>query len=214
MRGSLAARQPKCLKSMYVYVSWTRPAGDSVASGGHLPDPRSGCRLEEAGRGFTGAAGRVTERDRLPQGPTRPSPPPGPSPGGSFLQRPTPKAPQAARAETRPRTVLVPRSSRPRLGHRASRGGWSDRAGLSLVRSAVGGGRGQVGLDHRDPTPPATDRAVLSGPCVSVPVVRQAGARLPSRLGPRSVWGHRPSGGSAGDGDRSRVALRGGDSGP
>ena len=30
-----------------------------------------------------------------------------------------------------------------------------------------------------DPTPPATDRAVLSGPCVSVPVVRQAGARSP-----------------------------------
>ena len=194
MRGSLAARQPKCLKSMYVYISWTRPAGDSVASGGHLPDPRSGCRLEEAGRGFTGAAGRVTERDRLPQGPTRPSPPPGPSPGGSFLQRPTPKAPQAARAETRPRTILVPRSSRPRLGHRASRGGWSDRAGLSLVRSAVGGGRGQVGLEHRDPTPPATDRAVLSDPCVSMPVVRQAGAPPPIPTWPPISMGPPPIG--------------------
>src|SRR6266545_2598570 len=214
MRGSLAIRHPKCLTSRYVYVSWSRPAGDQVASGGHLPDPRSGCRLEEADRGFPGAAGGVTEPDRLPLGPTRPSTPPGPSPGGSLLQRPTPRPSQTARTQTRPGTVLVPRSSRPRLGHRASRGGWSDGAGLSLVRSAVGGGRCRVGLDHRDPTPPATDRAVLSGPCVSVPVVRPAGARLPSRLGPRSVWGHRPSGGSAGDGDRSRVALWGGDSSP
>ena len=128
MRGSLAIRQPKCLTSRYVYVSWFRPAGDQVASGGHLPDPRSGCRLEEADRGFPGAAGGVTEPDRLPQGPTRPSPPPGPSPGGSLLQRPTPRPSQTARTQTRPGTVLVPRSSRPRLGHRASRGGWSDGA--------------------------------------------------------------------------------------
>src|SRR5512135_1239676 len=148
MRGSLASRQPKCLASRYVYVSWTRPAGDSVASGGHLPDPRSGCRLEEAGRGFTGAAGRVTERDRLPQGPTRPSPPPGPSPGGSLLQGPTPKASQTARAETRPGTVLVPRSSRPGRAPRAPGGGGWARAGLPLVRPAVGGGGGGVGPDH------------------------------------------------------------------
>ena len=113
-----------------------------------------------------------------------PDPPPGPSPGGSLLQRPTPRPSQTARTQTRPGTVLVPRSSRPRLGHRASRGGWSDGAGLSLVRSAVGGGRCRVGLNHRDPTPPATDRAVLSGPCVSVPVVRPAGAHLHPDLAP------------------------------
>src|SRR5271157_3038311 len=111
MQGSLAIRQPKCLTSRYVYVSWSRPAGDQVASGGHLPDPRSGCRLEEADRGFPVAAGGVTEPDRLPQGPTRPSPPPGPSPGGSLLQRPTPRPSQPARTQTRPGTVLVPRKS-------------------------------------------------------------------------------------------------------
>ena len=162
---------------MYVYISWTRPAGDSVASGGHLPDPRSGCRLEEAGRGFTGAAGRVTERDRLPQGPTRPSPPPGPSPGGSLLQGPTPKASQTARAETRPGTVLVPRSSRPRLGHRASRGGWSR---SRSVPGAVSRWRRKGSSRSRPPrSHPARDRPCSSIGSMCIDAGRAAGGCAP-----------------------------------
>ena len=139
---------------------------------------------------------RVTEPDRLPQGPTRPSPPPGPSPSGSLLQRPTPRPSQTARCKPgKGRFSFRDPPDPGRATEPPVEVGLTER-----VCPWCGQPLEEEGVESASTTeiPPHPQPTVRFYRVHVIAAGRAAGGwRLSSRLGPRSVWGHRPSGGSA-----------------